>query len=166
MKFTQILPGQEAAIEQLSALATPIVKEHFDPIIGPAQNDYMIEKFQSVPALREQLAQGYQYYFVEGDGGEQLGFLAFYPRGNELYLSKFYLKKEQRGRGYAREMLAFVVGKAREGGLSAVTLNVNRHNDAIYVYEIMGFVKTGQVKNDIGGGFYMDDFVYSLPVEG
>ncbi len=166
MIFTQILSGQDAAIGQLSALATGIVKEHFDPIIGPAQNDYMIEKFQSVPALREQLAQGYQYYFVEGDGGERLGFLAFYPRGNELYLSKFYLKKEQRGRGYAREMLAFVVDKAREGGLSAVTLNVNRHNNAIYVYEIMGFVKTGEVKNDIGGGFYMDDFVYTLPVEG
>ncbi|MCD7928541.1 MAG: GNAT family N-acetyltransferase [Clostridiales bacterium] len=166
MKFTQVLSGQEAAIEQLSALATPIVKEHFDPIIGPAQNDYMIEKFQSVPALREQLAQGYQYYFVEDDEGERMGFLAFYPRGKELYLSKFYLKKERRGRGYAREMLAFVVDRARESGLSAVTLNVNRHNDAIAAYERMGFVQTGQVKNDIGGGFYMDDFVYALPVEG
>ncbi|MCD7829767.1 MAG: GNAT family N-acetyltransferase [Clostridiales bacterium] len=166
MKFTPVLPGQDAAIEQLSVLATSIIKEHFDPIIGPAQNDYMLEKFQSVPALREQLAQGYQYYFVERDNGERLGFLAFYPRGNELYLSKFYLKKEQRGRGYAREMLAFVVEKAQAGGLSAVTLNVNRHNDAINAYEKMGFMKTGQVKNDIGGGFYMDDFVYALPVEG
>ena len=38
-----------------------IVKEHFDPTIGAAQNDHMIDKFQSVTAITEQLRNEYQY---------------------------------------------------------------------------------------------------------
>lgn len=51
--------GGQAALEALSRLASQIVKEHYDPILGAAQNDYMIEKFQSVEAIKGQIAQGY-----------------------------------------------------------------------------------------------------------
>lgn len=127
---------------------------------GKAQNDYMLEKFQSVPALRSQLESGYRYFFACTDAGERIGFLAFYPRGNELYLSKFYLQKDWRGRGLAWEMLRFVLESARALGLGAVELNVNRDNDAARAYERMGFVRVREEKNDIGAGFCMDDFVY------
>ena len=123
-------------------------------------NDYMLEKFQSVPALRSQLESGYRYFFACTDAGERIGFLAFYPRGNELYLSKFYLQKDWRGRGLAWEMLRFVLESARALGLGAVELNVNRDNDAARAYERMGFVRVREEKNDIGAGFCMDDFVY------
>lgn len=54
--FCKIGP-EEAA--RLSEIASRVVKAHFDPLIGPAQNDYMIEKFQSEPAIRAQLAGGF-----------------------------------------------------------------------------------------------------------
>lgn len=149
-----------AAVAEMSDLAASIVKEVFDPIIGAEQNDYMIKKFQTVEAITEQLSCGYRYYFAAAETGEKIGFLAFYPRGNELYLSKFYLKREFRGRGLSKDMFSFVVACAGEAALTAVTLNVNRNNPAVFVYEKLGFEKIREEKNDIGSGFFMDDFVF------
>ena len=145
--------------EALSALASGIVRRHFDPLIGTAQNDYMIAKFQAPDAIRQQLASGYRYYWVRADG-ETAGFLAFYPRDGKLYLSKFYLAEAFRGRHLARRMLEFVISAAKTDGLPAIFLNVNRDNAAVIaIYEHLGFVKVREEKNDIGGGFFMDDYV-------
>ena len=45
MQFKEILKSQEDKIEEMSIIASSIVKEHFDPLIGAEQNDYMINKF-------------------------------------------------------------------------------------------------------------------------
>lgn len=159
--FQKIAP-EEAA--RLSAIASKVVKAHFDPLIGPAQNDYMIEKFQSEQAIRAQLAAGYRYYWVL-DGEETAGFLAFYPRDGKMYLSKFYLLEGFRGRGLAGKMFAFVVDAARAEGLGAVFLNVNRGNAGpIQAYKHLGFRIVREEKNDIGGGFFMDDYVMECPL--
>ena len=160
MNYEKISASNTVEIKELSALATEIVKEHFDSLIGAAQNDYMIRRFQSVPAITEQLEHGYQYYFVSDIAGNKVGFLAFYPRGNELYLSKFYLQKAQRGKGIAKDMLQFVIQRAQEVGLSSIVLNVNKNNSAVLAYEKLGFIKIIEEKNDIGNGYVMDDFVY------
>lgn len=162
MEFVQLACDEEQ-IQEMSALATEIVREHFDPIIGKEQNDYMIARSQSPEAIRDQLEGGSQYFFVE-EAGRKVGFLAFYPKGEVMYLSKFYLRKEERGRGYSHAMLAFLVEQTREAGLPAIELNVNRNNDAIKAYEKLGFTRDRAEKVDIGGGFYMDDYIYRLEV--
>ena len=158
-----IIPVKTEETGLLSKIASEIVKEHFDPIIGPEQNDYMIRMFQSVPAITEQLEKGYSYYFVK-NGDTVIGFLAFYPKGDVLYLSKFYLYKKERGKGYAKQMLAFVLQAAKEAGLKAVELNVNRNNSAVQAYEKMGFIKVREEVNEIGCGFVMDDYVFRYTV--
>lgn len=161
LRFERVLPGDPAAVEALSELASSIVKEHYDPILGPEQNDYMIERFQSVPAIRGQLAGGYEYYLVS-DRESRCGFIAFYLREDHLYLSKFYLERRVRGHGYSHIMLDFLKNKAGENGMRRIELNVNRFNDAVLVYEKLGFRRIREEKNDIGHGYYMDDYVYSL----
>lgn len=151
-------------IRNLSALAEAIVREHFDPIIGREQNDYMISLFQTPQAITRQLQNGYRYYFVR-EATENIGFLAFYPKHDVMYLSKFYLRKEERGKGIAHQMLAFVKQETKKEGLPAVELNVNRNNSACLAYEKMGFRIVREEKNDIGKGFYMDDYVYRLDLE-
>ena len=163
MVFERLLLSDEEKIREMSDMATEIVREHFDPLIGKAQNDYMIARFQTPAAIRDQLEHGYRYYFVKEDG-RNLGFLAFYPKDHCMYLSKFYLYKEERGKGISREMLGFVIQKTQEAGLSSIELNVNRHNSAIYAYEKLGFKIIREEKNDIGQGFYMDDYVFCLEV--
>lgn len=161
MDFQKISPDDGSAIRQLSAVATEIVKEHYDPIIGPTMNDYMIQMFQSVPAVTQQLQTGCQYYFVKKNGAI-LGFLAYYLRGESLYLSKFYLYKHQRGNGYSRQMLDFLIQTAKDDGLKAIELNVNRNNPAIQVYQKLGFTVIREEDNAIGNGFVMRDYVLRL----
>ena len=146
-------------IAEMSRMATEILREHYDPIVGKQQNDYMLDKFQSVRAIGEQLGNGYRYYFVRCNG-RNVGFMAFYPRQKAMYLSKLYLYKDERGKGFSRQMIAFVAEEARRENLCAVELNVNKHNErAISVYLKNGFETVESVKNDIGGGFFMDDYV-------
>ena len=69
------------------------------------------------------------------------------------------------GRGLAGKMFAFVAESARAEGLSAVYLNVNRGNTGVIrVYEHLGFQIVREEKNDIGGGFFMDDYVMECPL--
>ena len=159
--FDRLMPGDGAGIAEMSAMASAIVREHFDPIIGKAQNDYMLNMFQTPEAIQHQLDQGCRYYFVRKEG-RNLGFLAFYPRESAMYLSKFYLYREERGKGYARPMMDFVVRHARQAGLPAVELNVNRNNSAVNVYRSLGLYVVREEKNEIGSGFFMDDFVFRL----
>lgn len=163
MHFEQLTLSDESKIIEMSAIATGIVREHYVPINGQAQTDYMLHQFQSPDAIRGQLKDGYQYYFA-CENGQKLGFLAFYPEGDHLYLSKFYLYQSLRGKGYGRKMLEFLILKAKEAGLSTIELNVNKHNSAIQIYEKLGFKIIRSEKNDIGQGYYMDDYVCRLEI--
>ena len=166
MKYINIVLSDKDKIKEMSSLASKIVKEHYDPILGSTQNDYMIDKFQSVTAITKQLEQGYQYYIVSDNDENEVGFIGYYPRDNEMYLSKFYLLRNQRGKGISREMLDFIITNTKEAGLASIVLNVNKYNViAIRAYEKIGFVKIRDEKIDIGNGYFMDDYVYQYMIQ-
>ena len=165
ISFEQITKEDSEKVEELSELASRIVKEHYDPIIGPEQNDYMIEMFQSPQAIREQLEHGYQYYRVRRSDVGPIGFMAMYKRENEWYISKLYLDKQYRGRGYSKAMIRHASKLGREAGAEVLTLNVNKRNSSVEIYERLGFTRIRSEVNDIGHGYVMDDYVYSLPIE-
>lgn len=153
-------------IETIAGLARHIWREHYAPLIGMRQVEYMLDNFQSVPAITEQLASGYDYYLLAGPVGEPVGYLSVVPRGNDLFLSKLYVRAECRGAGYGRAAVAHVIGIAREKKLSSVTLTVNKRNlNTIAAYRKFGFTVTADVVQDIGNGFVMDDHVMTLPVQ-
>ncbi len=165
MKFIKVEESDKNSVEELADLAAEIIKEHFDPIIGEEQNDYMISKFQTSEAIVEQINDGLSYYFVQNDKNENIGFLAFSPQEDKMYISKFYLKEDKRGKGFSRKMLNFVIAEAEKLGLKYISLNVNKNNNAIKAYESLGFEKVGERKKDIGNGFYMDDYVYRFKIQ-
>lgn len=163
MKFVELFKDDDGGISEMSEMAASIVRDHFDPIIGKAQNDYMISLFQTKDAIKKQLSNGYRYFFVKDDN-KDLGFLAFYPKTDAMYLSKFYLYKSERGKEYARRMLNLVIEETKKAGMNGIELNVNKNNPACRVYESLGFKIIRDEKNDIGNGFYMDDHVYRLEI--
>lgn len=148
-------------INSLGTLAYEIWNEHFPPIIGQAQVDYMVENFQSPKALAKQFDNGYEYYFMHIDGENQ-GYFGIQPQNDgSLFLSKLYLCKSQRGNGYARKSFEFMKGLCKERGYSSIWLTVNKHNDdTIAVYKKFGMVITKSQVSDIGNGFVMDDYVF------
>jgi tRNA(Arg) A34 adenosine deaminase TadA/ribosomal protein S18 acetylase RimI-like enzyme len=153
-------------LSRTAELAAQIWREWFPAVIGSAQTEYMIEKFQSLAAMKEQVENdGYIYYILQKSGVD-LGYTAIAKRGETLFLSKAYIKKEHRGKGYFRELINFLSEYCRKENLTAITLTVNTHNEqANAVYNKCGFEKTGEGVTDIGGGFVMDDYYYTLFIE-
>ena len=155
MKLERVAsPDQIAAV---AALARETWTQHYVPIIGAAQVEYMLAKFQSAEAIARQIAaEGYEYYLAPG-----AGYLALVPDPAErrMLLSKIYVKAAARGSGLGRTLVAFAERRCAECGCTELWLTVNRRNaGAIAFYERMGFRKTREVATDIGGGFVMDDW--------
>jgi ribosomal protein S18 acetylase RimI-like enzyme len=148
----------ETQIETVARLAFEIWNQHFTPIIGKAQVDYMVEKFQSKRAITEQIENGYSFYLLKADG-DYAGYTGICPKEDELFLSKLYIKASHRGKGYGRKVVEFIEELAGEKGLGRITLTVNKNNtDTIKAYEKFGFANLGVLVQDIGNGFVMDDY--------
>ena len=160
----ELVKVETSDIEDLSILATKIVREHYDPIIGKAQNEYMLKKFQSVDGIKRQIDEGYIFYWAKYDGMD-VGFFSFTQKEGKLYISKLYIDKEYRGKKIASAIIQFLSKEAKRNNLSKIFLNVNKRNfDTIKVYKHLGFELLREEKNPIGNDFYMDDYVYELSI--
>ena len=157
LNFSMISELQDFQI--LEELARRIWEEHYTPIIGEDQVSYMMEKFQQAEVMQRQAAhEDYRYYLVYYQS-RIAGYFSFKTMDRDLFLSKFYLEKEFRGKGLARQMMEFIENRAAEAGLERISLTVNKNNlNSIAAYQAMGFDVTEPVVIDIGGGFVMDDF--------
>ena len=144
-------------IETVALLAREIWYEHYVPIIGRAQVDYMVEKFQSAAAIRDQIDSGYEYYLVDHHA-EPVGYIALQSQPGLLFISKFYLCQDARGSGLGRVAMRFIETLGRERGVSRLELTVNKNNPALQAYLRLGFANCGSVVADIGNGFVMDDY--------
>jgi GNAT superfamily N-acetyltransferase len=146
-------------------LARQIWHAHYVPIIGVSQVDYMLGKFQSDRAIRDQLAQGVEYYLMTVDRTD-VGYMALVPEPEWMFLSKIYVLQAWRGHGLGSQALALVETRCRQLGRKAIRLTVNRFNtDTLSWYLSKGFVKIGSLVQDIGSGYVMDDFEMEKCIE-
>lgn len=161
-----VLVESDDQIHVLAGLAERIWNEYWPDIIGQDQTTYMVEKFQSVPAITKQISSDdYEYYFVQDDD-DIVGFIGLRPDEDKLFLSKLYLCKDARGKGYASEAFTFLEGICRDRDLEAIWLTVNKNNkQAIDVYKVKGFETVRTETTPIGEGYVMDDFIMEKPVE-
>ncbi|MCP4133846.1 MAG: GNAT family N-acetyltransferase [bacterium] len=144
--------------EIIQDLANEIWREHYTPIIGKAQVDYMLDKFQSIESMINQVEnENYIYYLIYNKN--YFGYMAIQPRENEVFLSKIYILKSERGSGHSKRALQFIENYCVENNIKKISLTVNINNtNSIKVYEKIGFKNTGPVVQDIGSGFVMDDY--------
>jgi ribosomal protein S18 acetylase RimI-like enzyme len=152
-------------VSEVARLAREIWNEHYPPIIGKEQVDYMVAKFQSAEAIREQIAAGFEYYLIVLDGSAA-GYLAVVPEpeSSSLLLSKIYVRRHSRGMGLGEAALRLAENICRERNLGGIRLCVNKRNArSIAWYERRGFSISGPTVRDIGGGFLMDDFMMEKP---
>ena len=156
--------------EQLKILAKKaniVWHEFFPCILTEGQIDYMVEKFQSYDAMKNQMEnEGYEYYFITADD-KILGYTGIKKEaGNEkLFLSKLYLLKENRGKGYASAAFEFLIKYCKDNGLKSIYLTVNKQNEhTIAVYQNKGFEVIDTQVADIGNGYVMDDYIMEMKV--
>ena len=166
MNELEITLVRQEEIPLLAKMADEIWHEHFPLIIGAEQTDYMVEKFQSEQALGNAVKKdNYRYYFFRLDGKE-IGYIGIQPQGDALFLSKLYLKKEYRGRGFARKGIDFLVELCKKEGFSKIRLTCNRDNkNSLAAYDKMGFLVIYEQDVEIGDGFIMNDYVMEKPID-
>lgn len=147
------------------ALADVIWREHYTPIIGEAQVEYMLRHVHCAQTIARELDEGALYYLIH-HGEETVGYFCVKPEASQLFLSKLYILKSRRGSGIGRQAMELIRHVAAERGLDVIRLTVNRDNSAsIAAYRNWGFEVTGEVCADIGGGFVMDDYAMELRLE-
>jgi ribosomal protein S18 acetylase RimI-like enzyme len=147
-------------IETISRLADEIWHDHYMPIIGAEQMAYMLKQFQNVNAVGNQIRSGYRYYLLRRDKSA-LAYFAVLPNTQDrsLHISKLFVRKSWQRKGLGSRMLAFIEHYVLQNDLDQIWLTVNRHNQqAIDFYFRNKFVNAGNLVQDIGGGFVMDDF--------
>jgi len=160
--LVRILPVGEADLESISKLAEVIWKACYPDILSAEQIDYMLARMYAPETMRDEIrSRGIRYDRLMV-GETCSGFAAYGPEGSsEVFkLHKLYLLPEKHGRGLGSLLLRHCEQEVRGLGARRLILNVNKNNrKAITAYQRNGFVVATSVIADIGGGFFMDDYV-------
>jgi ribosomal protein S18 acetylase RimI-like enzyme len=155
---------KQSDIDTVYELAKNIWSEHFTPIIGKAQVDYMLKNYHSKKIIQNQLRNNCHYFLISHDSNS-CGYcsIEFNSIENTVFLDKLYISKRFRRKGIASLILNFFIDKSTVRGVGIMSLKVNKNNtSAINFYKQQGFVITKSISISIGDGFVMDDYVMEI----
>jgi ribosomal protein S18 acetylase RimI-like enzyme len=155
-----------ADCEAISHVAAEIWWQHYPGIITDEQIAYMLNKGANVPALKLQMTDRSQIYWVAEQSGEIIAYSAYSLKtdGQEswVYVNKLYALVRTRGMGIGHKLLRIMVDDARQRGIATLRLNVNKYNPTVAWYLQNGFTVRKEVVLPVGFGFVMDDFILEL----
>lgn len=153
-------------IEKVVQLANDIWMEHYKPIIGENQVNYMLGKFQSAKVIANEICDKNNQYYLIIENERAVGYLGIKLEKRSLYLSKIYVLSSERGKGVGSQSFAFLTTFSKANMRNKITLTVNKNNsDSIAAYKKIGFKVTGDECMDIGSGYVMDDYQMELMIE-
>ncbi|MDH4943664.1 GNAT family N-acetyltransferase [Sulfurimonas sp. C5] len=163
ISFEQVTTAQQ--IDTVTQLANTIWPEHYTPIIGAEQVEYMLKTFHSTDTISDEIKKkGYEYFLIIKDT-TPIGYIGSNIEDQELFLSKFYILLPYRNNGFGRISIGFLKQLSRSFELNKITLTVNKNNlDTISAYKKMNFQITAEVCADIGNGYVMDDYKMELTI--
>lgn len=149
----------EEDILQVVNLADEIWRAHYIPILGESQVKYMLEKFQSKEAVKNQITDGQKYFLIYYEK-YPAGYFSYIVYDTKIFLSKLYILKKFRRRGIAENIINGLFKNAVNDDKNLIYLYVNKRNlGSIAFYENMGFRREKEIINEFGGGFTGDDYL-------
>jgi len=142
----------------IAALAERIWKKHYITIISMEQIEFMLEKMYSAESLSRQMEEGHEFTLVYLDD-RPVGYISLSTKDHKNYfLHKFYVEADEQAKGIGSKLLAQILASLKEA--ESIELTVNRQNyKAINFYFKNGFVIRDVADFDIGGGYFMNDFI-------
>lgn len=158
----QIRKAEKKDCELINQLAAQVWEPTYGKLLSKDQLDYMFQWMYAVSSIEEQMNQGHTYY-IAYDKENPVGYLSIEKESETIFhLQKIYILPTAQRRGVGE----FLIKKAEEHAclyktapICYIELNVNRNNPAVDFYQKMGFVIDREVNNDIGNGFYMNDYI-------
>jgi ribosomal protein S18 acetylase RimI-like enzyme len=149
---------------QIRSLATSAWKVAYADILSEEQMTYMLDMMYSDQSLEEQARNGHVFFFAYLTGkSEPAGFISLHPASTGYYiLEKLYVSPQRQGAGTGRflvEQAEIYIRNQNPGEQILFELHVNRSNEAVGFYERMGFHIDRTEDEDIGNGFYKNDYI-------
>ena len=154
-----------ADIPLIRDLAERVWRTSYAAMLTSAQIDYMLGWMYAPATLAAEIERGVAWVLAE-QAGEPVGYLALSFAERRAELHKVYLLPDLQGIGLGQQMLAHARSRAIAAGADRLDLRANKTNArALRSYERAGFHIVDALVVDIGGGFVMDDYVLSLPLD-
>jgi ribosomal protein S18 acetylase RimI-like enzyme len=155
--FRTANPSDIPLIREITQKVWPPTYTH---IIGQQQINYMIEKFYSDSVIEDQMLGGHQFLIFFNDG-LPMAFAGYSPIEPAVFkLHKLYILPSFQGQGFGRTIMEIIIADLKKKKVGELRLNVNRFNyPAIAFYEKNGFKSLKEEDIDIGGGYFMNDFI-------
>lgn len=145
-------------IREIAYVTWPVV---YGKILSKAQLDFMLENFYSDATLTDNLVNKGHRFILVNENDDCLGFASYehhYKGENLTRLHKIYLLPETQGKGMGKLLIDTIVALAKENQSEAISLNVNRFNNAYIFYLKMGFEVVAEEDLEIGNGYLMEDY--------
>ena len=147
----------------VKALAHDIWPRVYDYMISSEQITYMLSMMYDLDQLKQQWLDGVNFVLLEIDKIPQ-GFVSFEEKEKCIFLHKLYLRPEMQGHGFGKKMLQVAIDFATDLKKPSIELTVNRNNKSLEFYMSQGFQIKEEKVFDIGGGYFMNDYILSLAV--
>lgn len=167
MEDLRIVPAETAELLfNIEALADDIWHEHYAPLLGEAQVNYMLEKFQSVDAINSQIMSGTEYFVLMYEY-LMAGYIGMKEEADALLLDKLYIHEECRGHHIATNVLNYLIGVCKKRGLNKIWLTCNQTSvKTLDILKHLGFVAVKEQTTEIGNGFVMNECVMEYKING
>lgn len=145
-------------------LAYEIWPSAYLEILGKKQLEYMLEKIYSLSSLEHQFLVLKHQFILVVENETNIGFASFSAHQNSsvFHLNKIYVLPEKQGKNIGKKILNYIIAEIKKLGGTALQLNVNRNNKALYFYQKFGFNIIREEDIDIGSGYFMNDYVMEL----
>lgn len=159
-----IFYATEKDIPLIRELTFKVWPQTYAAILSREQIEYMLEMMYSELSLQKQMGEGAQFLIVYDKTGP-VGFASYQQTQSKVYkLHKIYVLPSQQGKGTGKYLVNYIINDIRRKGATALQLQVNRSNKAKEFYEKLGFSVIEEADFDIGGGYFMNDYVMEMKI--
>ena len=150
-------------LKTVESLAWKIFPETYRDLIPAGQIPYMMKLMYDQAVLGKETAAGMKFALI-ADGETPIGYISWHMADDAgtkfMRLEKLYLDFSYHGRSIGNLGLLFVIEKARQAGAAYISLNVHKRNiRAQKAYCRAGFYRWRSEKEDVGNGFFKDDYI-------
>jgi diamine N-acetyltransferase len=150
-------PALEKDIIVIEQLAHKIWSEHYPGIISIEQIEFMLSNRYSAEVIAKQMKSGEKFFLAYQDD-VPVAYASFELKGDHYYLHKFYVDVSEHRGGIGHNFFNYLLQQMDNS--KPIRLQVNRQNyKAVNFYFKEGFTIESVGDFDIGGNYYMNDFV-------
>lgn len=159
--MVQIIKAGLDDFETIQGMAKIVWPHTYGKILHAEQLDYMFDMMYSREAFTEQISLKNHHFLLGMDESGYVGFASYecnYSTGLTK-IHKIYIMPDAQGKGVGRAFMTAISNIAKQNSNDALTLNVNRYNEAVRFYEALGFIRKGEEDIQIGQGYLMEDYI-------